>query len=155
MRLSVAVRRGFLVGACAMAMVGCGRRGPPCQPVAGTVSYRAAGVAKAVVVFDQPETGTYLSAVCDAAGRFTTAPLPGGGLPEGRYRIAVQPPLVEIEIDPDRPQPMTDAAGFPTLDPRLFDPATSGLILVVPLATPAFDIDLTPFAAAGRAAPAP
>jgi hypothetical protein len=143
-RLSDVACRCLLLAGCA-AMVGCGRSGPPCRPVAGTVSYRGVGVAKAVVVFDQPETGTYLSAVCDAAGRFTTAPLPGGGLPEGCYRVAVQPPLVEIEIDPDRPQPMTDAAGFPAVDPKVFDPATSGLSLDAsePLAT--VDIDLTPF----------
>lgn len=145
MRPVGAAGRGLLLACCAVMAIGCGPSGPPCHPVAGTVSYRGTGVAEAVVVFDQPETGTYLSAVCDASGRFTTVPLPGGGLPEGRYRVAVQPPLVEIEIDPDRPQPMTDAAGFPAVDPKVFDPATSGLSLDVGEAVLSFDIDLTPF----------
>jgi hypothetical protein len=145
---------GLLLAGWAVVTSGCGPAGPPCRPVSGSVSFRGAGVPKAVVVFDQPETGTYLSAVCDVAGRFDTAPLPGGGLPEGRYRVAVQPPLVEIEIDPERPQPMADAPGFPAVDPRLLDPATSGLTLAVSEAVPAFDIDLTPFAAS-QAAPAP
>lgn len=68
-----------------------------------------------------------------------------GQVLEGRYRVAAQLPPVGIEIDSARPQPMTNAAGFPAVDSRVFDPATSGLLLGESESLATFDIDLTLF----------
>lgn len=131
----------FLV-ACSLLLLatGCGGKEKTYGQVGGRVVSAGKPVVEAVVLFEDPTQHLFIQATTDKDGYYQFDKLPGGGLPVGSYRIAVQPPVEEIKTGEPIPPPKP----FPKIDPSLLEPAKSGLTLEVKIGKNPFDIDLIP-----------
>jgi hypothetical protein len=130
----------------ALLAAGCSADGPPRGTVRGRVTVGEKPLAGAVVRFDNPETGVSVVAPLDAGGNYDARTYQGG-LPVGRYRVAVTPGGVmtpEQAADPLKADAKGPAArpsvGFAA---KYHDPATSGLSVEVRAGgNPPFDLRL-------------
>jgi hypothetical protein len=129
-----------LLAALAMlcALGGCTRDTKTYGKVSGRLTADDKPVAEAIVLFQEPAQHIFIQATTDSDGRYSFDKYPGEGLPIGKYQIAVQPPIQEIETGKPIPPPKP----FPKVDPRFLDPAKSGLKLEVKAGDNPLNIDL-------------
>jgi hypothetical protein len=100
----------------AMALAGCG--GPKLYPVEGTVMWTdgkpARELAGGRVSFEPLEGKHSADGPIDAEARYVVGTLrPGDGVPPGRYRVTLAPPL---SADPDKPTPSLLDPDYQRLD---------------------------------------
>ena len=129
----------IVIVACALGpLAGCAGDTKEHGKVHGRVTSSMKPVVEAVVLFEDPQQHVYLQATTDMEGRYDFAKFPGGGLPVGTYRVAVQPPIQEIRTGEPLPPPKP----FPKVDSRFLNPAASGLQLQVTSGDNPYDIEL-------------
>ncbi len=112
---------------------GCGR-GITTYPVRGTVTLdNGEPLAGATVSMEAVDQSLSATGQTDAQGRFALSTLkPGDGVPRGKYRALVRPPM---GADPDQPFPMP-------FDPKYTRYETSGLEFEITGATDSLAIRL-------------
>jgi hypothetical protein len=88
----------------ALALVGCGRTGPPIGSVSGKVTLNGKPVTNADICFASPE-GYGASARLSANGEFRLGSQYGPGIPLGKYRVSIVPRRSETGPSPFAPTP--------------------------------------------------
>lgn len=143
-------RCSFFVAAAFVAVLGCGRTGPPRAPVVGTVRYQGQSVVGANVAFMPVEKSARgATGTTDAQGNYRLETLGlGEGAIVGKHLVCVGLRATPT-IDPNdsKPPPMMQRRklGKPLIPLKYFTPEKSGLTAdVADVNENRFDFDLTP-----------
>jgi hypothetical protein len=127
----------------ALALVGCGRAGPPISSVSGKVTLNGKPVTNADICFASPE-GYGASARLSANGEFRLGSQYGRGIPRGQYRVSIVPRRSETGPSPFDPAPSGPKAlkTSSEIPGKYQDMATSGLTANVDREQCVFTFDL-------------
>jgi hypothetical protein len=130
-----------LAVAAILACNGCNAR-PKLCPLSGRVTFKGQPVAEGFIRFSNPQAGVDMTASLRSDGAYEAAMSQGAGLPPGRYKVAVTPPLAQMPSDPSKGMPKP--RDFPNIPTKYRDVSTSGLTLTLEPGGDRFDVDMQP-----------
>lgn len=130
----MAVLAGMIVGA-----VGCGRNAPAIYSISGKVTFQGKPVEAGMIRFSNPALGVDIMAHLQSGGCYSVKTAKGDGLPEGTYRVAIEPPRIDAPVGAMVPPQQPECLDIPT---KYRNISTSGLTLTVQPRSNAFDVDM-------------
>jgi hypothetical protein len=117
---------------------GCGKKGPELSPVSGKVTLRGKPVEAGAVHFTHVQGVVDIYAAIQPDGTYSVKMARGSGLPEGKYLVAVGPPVGYGHMG----ETPAAAPKHEDIPERYQKSSTSGLTLTVGPGSNRFDIDM-------------
>ena len=130
------------VGVTFSLVAGCGSGEGDLGNVSGRVTFQDEPVGQVVVLFSSSETGVHIEAEVDQDGRYELRGVAAQGLPPGTYRVAVQPPPVDLPVGPI-PKGF-QVPKYPKIPPKYRSVDTSDLKYRISSGANQFDIFMQP-----------
>jgi len=132
---------GFTLALSILLFAGC-NPGEPRGRVFGKVTFQGQPVPEGIILFSPVGVGDYMTAKLKPDGTYEVSTNSGPGLRLGKYRVSINPPLVDAPMGPALEPPKLKE--FPNIPEKYRKPETSGLTLSVQKAENPFDVDMQP-----------
>jgi hypothetical protein len=133
----------ILVVVLCLGLSGCDR-GEVRGRVFGKVTFQGQAVSEGTVVFGNNEKGVHMTARLKPDGSYEIIMAQGVGLPVGKYRVRVCPPMQLAPLEPDTASPAAAVKLYANIPEKYRSLETSGLTLTVKEGENPFDIALAP-----------
>jgi hypothetical protein len=132
----------IIVAVLVCGLEGCSRSGKKLWPVTGKVAFQGKPVSTGRICFTDMQNAISVGAILGNDGTYAVRMAEGAGLPEGRYQVTVQPPVMDIPPGPNlKPIKIPE---YPNIPKKYRSPSTSGLTLTVKDDAGRYDVDMKP-----------